>query len=132
MDGSSSSPVFYLNCAGGAAFHNLSHVRQTIQDAGFSACRVDDVSRELGLLSLQGPHSRKLLGKLVDGGEEALSNEHFPFYTHKVLEVAGHKVRQLDRDMHTLSNPGFIKDKLDFRLYLLIWTNLCGSLAHLF
>ena len=54
VDGSSSSPVFYLNCAGGAAFHNLSHVRQTIQDAGFASCRVEDVSRELGLLSVQG------------------------------------------------------------------------------
>ena len=52
MDGS--SPVFYLNCAGGAAFHNLSHVRQTIQDAGFAECRIDDVSREMGLLSVQG------------------------------------------------------------------------------
>ena len=62
VDGySSSSPVFYLNCAGGAAFHNLSHVRQTIQDAGFANCRVDDVSRELGLLSVQGSVNGKLL-----------------------------------------------------------------------
>lgn len=87
------SPVFYLNAAGGAAFHNLSHVRQTIQDAGFKDVRVDDVSRDLGLLSLQGPEARNILGKVVAGGEAALSNEAFPFYTHKVIEVAGHKVR---------------------------------------
>ena len=41
---------------------------------------------------LQGPDSRKVLGQLIDGGEDALSNEKFPFYTHKVLEIAGHKV----------------------------------------
>ncbi len=88
------SPVFYLNAAGGAAFHNLSHVRQTIQDAGFTDVRVDDVSRELGLLSLQGPESRRILGKVVEGGEAALSNEQFPFYTHKIIDVAGHKVKE--------------------------------------
>ena len=47
----------------------------------------------LKLFSVQGPDSRKVLGKLIDGGEEALSNEQFPFYTHKVLEIAGHKVK---------------------------------------
>ena len=44
------------------------------------------------LFFVQGPDSRKVLGKLIDGGEEALSNEQFPFYTHKVVEIAGHKV----------------------------------------
>ena len=88
---------------------------------------MDDVSRELGLLSVQGPDSRKVLGRLVDGGEEALCNEQFPFYTHKVLEVAGHKVRQIDRacilfQVQTPEMPfiSIIKDKLDFRLYFLI------------
>ena len=146
--------MFYLNCAGGAAFHNLSHVRQTIQDAGFASCRVDDVSRELGLLSvqgsnaeytfksgglrenwavftqtimvnyatlnkyytytvesqiyLQGPDSRKVLGRLIDGGEEALSNERFPFYTHKVIEIAGHKVIMVCKFSNILPTNLFI------------------------
>jgi len=44
------------------------------------------------MLSIQGRNSRALLQEIT--GED-LSNEAFPFSTHKIVEIAGHKVRAI-------------------------------------
>ncbi len=46
---------FYIAAAGGASYHNLSHIRRTLQDKGFSDQRVHlhDLTDQMGLLSVQ-------------------------------------------------------------------------------
>ena len=87
---------FYIAAAGGAAYHNFSHIQQSIQDLaktkeGFmNDLKLKDCSREYGMLSLQGPKSKQIL-ELVSS--ENFDNDSFPFSTNKWIEVVGHKVR---------------------------------------
>lgn len=46
----------------------------------------------MGVLSLQGPKSREILQQLTDTD---LSNESFSFSTHKIVTIAGHRVRAI-------------------------------------
>ncbi|XP_023344278.1 sarcosine dehydrogenase, mitochondrial isoform X2 [Eurytemora carolleeae] len=82
---------FYIAAAGGAAYQNLSHIQKTVQDAGFDV-NITDKSREMGMLSIQGPRSRDILSRLTS---EPLDNLSFPFSTHKMITVAGHRVRAM-------------------------------------
>ena len=56
------------------------------------AATITDVTTELAMFGVMGPHSRALLGELTTAD---LSNEAFPFGTAKNIEVAGHAVRAL-------------------------------------
>ncbi len=62
-----------------------------MQDAGITTdVELVDLSREMGLLSLQGPLSRPVLRRAspdTDWGDEA-----FPPNTHRTVEIGGHKV----------------------------------------
>jgi len=94
--GSSADPEFkgrgfYIAAAGGAAYQNLAHITQTIQDAGFDVI-LEDRSHDMGMLSLQGPLSKEILSKLTNS---PLDNLSFPFSTNKMIKVAGHEVRAL-------------------------------------
>ena len=92
---------FYIAAAGGAAYHNLSHIQQSIQDLikmskqngsnEFKDIQLKDCTRDYGMLSLQGPKSKEILQCLTS---EKLDNVAFPFSTNKWIEVAGHKVRR--------------------------------------
>ena len=63
-----------------------------LQDKNFNVT-LSDVSRKMGMLSLQGPKSRKILQKLTDAD---LSNEGFPFNSCQYIKVAGgHEVLAL-------------------------------------
>ena len=44
------------------------------------------------MLSLQGPKSREILGNICDAD---LSNEAFPFSSHRLTNIAGHEVSTL-------------------------------------
>jgi sarcosine dehydrogenase len=95
-EGGSADPTFqgdgyYVAAAGGAAYQNLAHIQTVVQDAGFNVT-IEDRSRDMGMVSLQGPKSRDILSRLTD---TPLDNENFPFSTNKMIEVAGHKVRAL-------------------------------------
>ncbi|KAF3848946.1 hypothetical protein F7725_015443 [Dissostichus mawsoni] len=46
----------------------------------------------MGMISIQGPKSREVLQEVLDAD---LSNEAFPFSTHKVVSAAGHQVRAM-------------------------------------
>ena len=94
--GSAADPAFqgrgfYIAAAGGAAYQNLAHITKTVQDQGFNV-NIDDMSQDMGMLSLQGPLSRHILSHLTP---ESLDNESFPFNTNKMISVAGHEVRAL-------------------------------------
>lgn len=53
---------------------------------------ITDVTNDLAMFGVMGPHSRALLGELTKAD---LSNEAFPFATARDIEVAGHEVRAL-------------------------------------
>ncbi|KAJ8286596.1 hypothetical protein GJAV_G00040960 [Gymnothorax javanicus] len=97
--GSSHSPLepkfegdgYYLAIGGGVAQQNWCHIQNTLQDKGFR-CQLLDHSEDMGMISIQGPKSRDLLQELL---ETDLSNEAFPFSTHKVVKAAGHLVRAM-------------------------------------
>lgn len=86
-----SNKEFYVAAAGGAAYQNWAHIQQTIQDENFNVT-LQDVSRQMGMMSLQGPKSRQILQKLTHCD---LTNEAFPFSTCQTITVAGHEVLAL-------------------------------------
>ena len=65
-----------------------------MQEKNFNVT-LEDVSRDMGMLSLQGPLSRRILQKLTPGNTD-LSEEGFPFSTCQTLTVAGHQVHRLE------------------------------------
>ncbi|XP_045607468.2 LOW QUALITY PROTEIN: sarcosine dehydrogenase, mitochondrial [Procambarus clarkii] len=82
---------FYLAAGGAAALQNLAHVLKEVRINDWDV-QVLDHTEDMAMLSVQGPLSRAILQKLTD---EDLSNEAFPFSTHKVINIAGHKARAL-------------------------------------
>uniref|UniRef100_A0A8B9GP02 Sarcosine dehydrogenase, mitochondrial n=1 Tax=Astyanax mexicanus TaxID=7994 RepID=A0A8B9GP02_ASTMX len=87
----SNGDVYYLAIGGGVAQHNWSHIQTVLQDECFN-CTLTDQSEDMGMISIQGPKSRDLLQEVLDAD---LSNEAFPFSTHKIVTAAGHKVRAM-------------------------------------
>ncbi|KAL8174608.1 UNVERIFIED_CONTAM: hypothetical protein K2H54_049890, partial [Gekko kuhli] len=75
---------YYLAIGGAVAQQNWSHITKTLQDKKFQ-CRLIDQSEELGMISIQGPSSRSVLQEVLDSD---LSNEAFPFSTHKLVKAA--------------------------------------------
>uniref|UniRef100_A0A665WW32 Sarcosine dehydrogenase n=1 Tax=Echeneis naucrates TaxID=173247 RepID=A0A665WW32_ECHNA len=84
----SNGDVYYLAIGGAVAEHNWNHIRTVFQDQGFR-CQLTDHSENMGMISIQGPKSREVLQEVLD---RDLSNEAFPFSTHKVVNAAGHQV----------------------------------------
>ncbi|KAM7092717.1 sarcosine dehydrogenase, mitochondrial isoform 4-T8 [Molossus nigricans] len=83
--------AFYLAVGGAVAQHNWSHITTVLQDQRFR-CQLIDSSEDLGMISIQGPASRAVLQEVLDAD---LSNEAFPFSTHKLVRAAGHLVRAM-------------------------------------
>ncbi|RMB93366.1 hypothetical protein DUI87_30060 [Hirundo rustica rustica] len=82
---------YYLAIGGAVAQHNWSHITTVLQDMKFQ-CKLLDCSEELGMMSIQGPLSRVVLQEVLDTD---LSNEAFPFSTHKITTAAGCQVRAM-------------------------------------
>ncbi|XP_045326226.1 sarcosine dehydrogenase, mitochondrial isoform X1 [Leopardus geoffroyi] len=82
---------YYLAVGGAVAQHNWSHISTVLQDQKFR-CQLIDSSEDLGLISIQGPASRAILQEVLDAD---LSDEAFPFSTHKLVRAAGHLVRAM-------------------------------------
>lgn len=82
---------FYLTAGGPAAIQNLSHIMKEIRAHNWNV-QVLNRTNDMALLSVQGPNSRDILKKVSDA---ELSNDAFPFSTHKVIKVADHAVRAL-------------------------------------
>uniref|UniRef100_A0A8C1LJR8 Sarcosine dehydrogenase n=1 Tax=Cyprinus carpio TaxID=7962 RepID=A0A8C1LJR8_CYPCA len=85
----SNGEAYYLAIGGGVAQHNWSHIQAVLQDQGFR-CTLIDHTEDMGMISsIQGHKSRELLQEVLDSD---LSNDAFPFSTHKIVYAAGHKV----------------------------------------
>uniref|UniRef100_A0A8C1Y103 Sarcosine dehydrogenase n=1 Tax=Cyprinus carpio TaxID=7962 RepID=A0A8C1Y103_CYPCA len=85
----SNGEAYYLAIGGGVAQHNWSHIQAVLQDQGFR-CTLIDHTEDMGMISsIQGHKSRELLQEVLDSD---LSNDAFPFSTHKIVYTAGHKV----------------------------------------
>ncbi|XP_004613477.2 sarcosine dehydrogenase, mitochondrial [Sorex araneus] len=82
---------YYLAVGGAVAQHNWSHISTVLQDRKLR-CQLLDFSEDLGMLSVQGPASRAILQEVLDTD---LSNDAFPFSTHKLARAAGHQVRAI-------------------------------------
>ncbi|XP_006863775.1 PREDICTED: sarcosine dehydrogenase, mitochondrial [Chrysochloris asiatica] len=82
---------YYLAVGGAVAQHNWSHITSVLQDQRFR-CQLIDSSEDLGMISVQGPASRDILQEVLDTD---LSNQAFPFSTHKLVRAAGHLVRAM-------------------------------------
>ncbi|KAM4719186.1 sarcosine dehydrogenase, mitochondrial isoform 2-T2 [Anableps anableps] len=87
----SDGDAYYLAIGGGVAEHNWNHIRTVLQDQGFR-CQLTDHSEDMGMISIQGPKSREVLQEVLDTD---LSNEAFPFSTHKLVNAAGYQVRAM-------------------------------------
>ncbi|XP_077140438.1 sarcosine dehydrogenase, mitochondrial isoform X4 [Ranitomeya variabilis] len=83
--------AYYLAIGGAVAQHNWSHINNVLQDKKYK-CKLIDCSEDLGMISIQGPASLSILQDVLD---EDLSNEAFPFSTHKIVTAAGFKVRAI-------------------------------------
>ncbi|OQR72838.1 sarcosine dehydrogenase [Tropilaelaps mercedesae] len=73
------------------AFEGTGFYITVIEDNRFR-CNLIDNSHQMGLLSIQGPHSRELLQALTPAD---LSDTAFPFSTHRMIDFAGHPVRAI-------------------------------------
>lgn len=82
---------FYLTVGAAVRQYLLSYFNGIIGDRGYD-CRVQDCTEDIALLSVQGPLSRQVLSQLTDAD---LSNEAFPFSSHRLISVAGHSCRAL-------------------------------------
>ena len=82
---------YYLAVGGAAATQNYAHIATQIRKHKWDV-QLTDRTEDMALFSVQGPKSRDLLKTLTSAD---LSNEAFPFGTHQVVEVAGHRVRAL-------------------------------------
>ncbi|KAF2356164.1 FAD dependent oxidoreductase central domain [Trinorchestia longiramus] len=82
---------YYLSVGGEATLQTYSHIVKEIHRHKWNVSLVNN-TEDLAVLSIQGPKSRSLLSKLTSTD---LSNESFPFSTHQVITVAGHKVRAM-------------------------------------
>ncbi|CAK1599613.1 unnamed protein product [Parnassius mnemosyne] len=77
-------PGFYVVSSGFNAMHTLAHLRRIIQTHKLRA-NITDVSKQLCILSIQGPDSQRILQRYTDAG---LSNDAFPVNTHRSIHVS--------------------------------------------
>ncbi|XP_044012110.1 sarcosine dehydrogenase, mitochondrial [Aphidius gifuensis] len=81
--------AFYIVAGGLSSYHTYSHLNRTISRQGFEVT-LHDATENMGILSLQGPHSRSILERLT---ETDLSGNQFQFLMSKVLSIKGQIVR---------------------------------------
>ncbi|XP_067931861.1 sarcosine dehydrogenase, mitochondrial-like isoform X2 [Watersipora subatra] len=83
---------YYAAVGGGFSPYVKAKIENIILEKGFN-CKVHDLSHDMVLLSLQGPKSREILSRLCPGTD--FSNDAFPFASHQLVQVGGHKVRAM-------------------------------------
>ncbi|XP_049887024.1 sarcosine dehydrogenase, mitochondrial [Pectinophora gossypiella] len=75
---------YYVVTSGFNANHTLAHLRRIVQTHNLRAT-ITDISKQLCVLSIQGPHSQRILQRYTDAG---LSNDAFPMNTHRSIHVS--------------------------------------------
>jgi dimethylglycine dehydrogenase len=79
---------FYVISAAATTEHDLDWIRRHASDDG--SVSVEDITKRFGVLTLAGPHSRKLLSQITNVD---ISREAFPFFRCHELEIGGATVR---------------------------------------
>ncbi|KAL0850334.1 hypothetical protein ABMA28_012164 [Loxostege sticticalis] len=74
---------YYVVTSGFNAQHTLAHLRRIIHMHKLRA-NISDVTKQLCILSVQGPDSQRILQRYTDAG---LSNDAFPTYTHRSIRL---------------------------------------------
>ncbi|KAJ0181071.1 hypothetical protein K1T71_003156 [Dendrolimus kikuchii] len=75
---------YYVVTSGFSANHTLAHLRRIIQTHKLRAT-ITDVTKQLCILSIQGPDSQRILQRYTDAG---LSNDAFPLNSHRSIHVS--------------------------------------------
>lgn len=96
---------YYFAAGGNTATKDFAWIRKVLEDKNFDA-HIEDHSESMTLISVQGPHSRRLLQSLTDSD---MSDESLPFSGAKHLQIAGHPllvlrltfVGELGFELHT-------------------------------
>jgi 4-methylaminobutanoate oxidase (formaldehyde-forming) len=84
-----SETEYFVVTAAASATRDEAWLRRRSRDRDVT---INDVTAELAMFGVMGPHSRALLSELTAAD---LSNEAFPFGTAQDIDVAGHPVRAL-------------------------------------
>lgn len=86
---------FYIVVAGATGQKDFDFFTKLRNSENFvnSDIKVEDVSTDFGVLNVQGRFSRKIMEKIAPNSE--FSNESFPAYTEKQIEISGAKVHAL-------------------------------------
>ncbi|CAH1643582.1 unnamed protein product [Spodoptera littoralis] len=74
---------YYVVTSGFSANHTLAHLRRIINTHKLRAT-ITDVTKQMCILSVQGPDSQRILQRYTDAG---LSNDAFPVNTHRSIHV---------------------------------------------
>lgn len=81
--------AFYIVTSGASAYHTWAHTTKVIEERGFDVS-LHDVTEQIGILSVQGRNSRKIVEALI---EEEISDETFKFSTTKLVRIKNEVVR---------------------------------------
>ncbi|XP_054008164.1 sarcosine dehydrogenase, mitochondrial [Hylaeus anthracinus] len=81
--------AFYIVSSGSSAYHTWAHMSKVIEENKFEAS-LHDVTEQIGLLSVQGPNSRKVLEALIEGD---LSDKSLELSTTKLVKIKNEVVR---------------------------------------
>jgi len=81
--------IYYFATGGATQTKDKEWIMRVIEEKGLKNVTIHDASEEMSILSIQGPHARRLLQTLVD---ISLDNENFPFSTAKFVTIGGHKL----------------------------------------
>lgn len=87
---------YYIVAGGASAFHTYNHLKTAIREKAFQA-DVEDVTGQMGVISIQGPNSRNILQKITDF---ELTNENLQPNCNEVINIKtpeGGKKRRIRR-----------------------------------
>nr|XP_033339035.1 sarcosine dehydrogenase, mitochondrial [Megalopta genalis] len=80
---------FYIVSSGASAYHTWAHMNKVIEEKKFEVS-LHDVTEQIGILSIQGRNSRKIVESLL---EEKISDESFNYSTTRLAQIRDHLLR---------------------------------------
>ncbi|XP_017789303.1 PREDICTED: sarcosine dehydrogenase, mitochondrial [Habropoda laboriosa] len=81
--------AFYIVSSGVSAYHTWAHINKVIAENSFDVS-LHDITEQIGILSVQGPNSRKIVELLI---KEEISDESFKYSTTKLVKIENEVVR---------------------------------------
>ena len=86
---------YYLITGAGSAVHDADHLLKHARNLGCKDISIKEVSDTMAVLAVAGPKSRQILGKIVNDGENSLSNIEFPYGTCRRIKIGNISVLAL-------------------------------------